>query len=366
MSFTRTWSELRQTRSALPGAARDNVRRGETFTAALEQAEQLFRAAADSPPATSPLLLYYGISQLGRALAAASPILDNNEYQLRGHGLSSPENSWTKFRLENVKVGPPKKQKQPAAFQRVAEVLGACPFEGESRTLDELIALLSFIDLEIVPEKRDLSYPPLGIGLTSHGPGSAFWAVGPQRAELYLAGIPRSIIPFDSLKALDAKIEDDSLWDGTTGRERIDDFFTKYPTLNGIETATNDTGTIAYYRFLPPSREFMQILTTLPLEDGESSVPLPRRFSVFGLDVVLACPDSCGKPDHPFVLWWAVLYTFSMLARYAPSEWRKMIDVDSNESAVRIEQVLSASVDSVPTMMVSLLHEIARSYEIDA
>lgn len=360
MSFVRTWSDLRRTRSTLPGAARLNVRRGETYVAALEQAEQLFRAAKESTPATSPLLLYYGISQLGRALAAASPTLDNDEYRLRGHGLSSPEDSWTGFNLEKVRVQSPKKQKQPAAFQRVAEVLGACSFQGDPRTLDEIMNLLAFTEPGILPEKRDLLYPPLGVDLTSHGSGSVLWSVGPQRAQIYVAGIPRSIIPFDSLKALDSYIEEDSEWEGNTARERLDNFFAKYPTLKGIEIATGESETIAYYRFLPPLLDFMQILVTMPLEEGEPSVPIPSRFSVFGLETALACPDGCGKPDHPFTLWWAVLYTFSMLARYAPSEWRRMIDVDSSTSAVRIEQILSASVHSVPAMAVSILRGIER------
>jgi hypothetical protein len=41
------------------------------YVAALQQAEQLFHAAREAGFASSPLLLFYGLSQAGRAIAAA-------------------------------------------------------------------------------------------------------------------------------------------------------------------------------------------------------------------------------------------------------------------------------------------------------
>ncbi|MFC4088598.1 YaaC family protein [Micromonospora sp. GCM10011541] len=68
------WSDLRATRHAPPGGAGANPERRSTYVAALQQAEELFRATETSGPASSPLLLFYGLSQAGRALTAAATV----------------------------------------------------------------------------------------------------------------------------------------------------------------------------------------------------------------------------------------------------------------------------------------------------
>lgn len=60
-----TWQSLRSLRSQEIGRAAKGSRRA-TFDAALEQAEQLFNAAAMVGTATQPILLFYGLSQLIR------------------------------------------------------------------------------------------------------------------------------------------------------------------------------------------------------------------------------------------------------------------------------------------------------------
>jgi hypothetical protein len=58
------------------------------FASALEQAEQLMRAAQDVGTAARPLPLFYALSQAGRAIAAAR--LPDPAWRLAGHGLSEP------------------------------------------------------------------------------------------------------------------------------------------------------------------------------------------------------------------------------------------------------------------------------------
>jgi hypothetical protein len=66
-----SWSDLRGTRWAPPGSAGADPSRRAVYVAALQQAEQLFHAAREAGFASSPLLLFYGLSQAGRAIAAA-------------------------------------------------------------------------------------------------------------------------------------------------------------------------------------------------------------------------------------------------------------------------------------------------------
>ena len=54
---------------------------------ALEQAEQMFHAAATVGVATRPLQVFYGLSQAGRAIAAAASGLTGDGWELAGHGI---------------------------------------------------------------------------------------------------------------------------------------------------------------------------------------------------------------------------------------------------------------------------------------
>jgi hypothetical protein len=66
------WTELRATRWDPPGAAAVSADRRRTYMFALGQAEQMFRTAAVVGQATRPLLVFYGLNQAGRAIAAAA------------------------------------------------------------------------------------------------------------------------------------------------------------------------------------------------------------------------------------------------------------------------------------------------------
>ena len=49
----------------------------------------MFAAAIASGVAARPLLIFYGLSQAGRALVAASPQLHGADYRLEGHGIKA-------------------------------------------------------------------------------------------------------------------------------------------------------------------------------------------------------------------------------------------------------------------------------------
>jgi hypothetical protein len=79
-----SWQQLRLMRHRPPGVAAVGERRS-VFASALEQSEQLMRAARDVGPAARPLPLFYSLSQAGRAIAAARL---GDRWRLSGHGLS--------------------------------------------------------------------------------------------------------------------------------------------------------------------------------------------------------------------------------------------------------------------------------------
>lgn len=80
------WREIRALRSHPLGRAGKGDRK-RVFGSALVQAEQLLTAAGAAGYASRPILLFYGLSQAGRAIAAAWTAADNDSYRLNGHGI---------------------------------------------------------------------------------------------------------------------------------------------------------------------------------------------------------------------------------------------------------------------------------------
>ncbi|MFB7506416.1 YaaC family protein [Streptomyces broussonetiae] len=123
---------LRGMRANPPGAAATNMARKQTFCAALEQAELMFAAAKVTDAMTRPLLVYYGLNQAGRAIAAAaSNVPDRNQqpgapaepWKLSGHGLKILGGT-------NAMNGPdiasiPLADQDGGAFPRLAEILSS-------------------------------------------------------------------------------------------------------------------------------------------------------------------------------------------------------------------------------------------------
>ena len=54
----------------------------------MEQSEELFKAAANVAPPSRPILLFYGLSQAGRAVAAASKTA-TTDWELQAHGITT-------------------------------------------------------------------------------------------------------------------------------------------------------------------------------------------------------------------------------------------------------------------------------------
>ncbi|MFE5028246.1 YaaC family protein [Streptomyces sp. NPDC056656] len=82
------WGRLRASRSDPPARANTGARR-KTYAAALEQAQQMFHAASVVGPATSPVQVFYGLSQAGRAIVAAAWSLKGEDWRLDSHGIKT-------------------------------------------------------------------------------------------------------------------------------------------------------------------------------------------------------------------------------------------------------------------------------------
>ncbi|MGP4086713.1 YaaC family protein [Streptomyces sp. KR55] len=116
------WRELRGLRTGVAGPARATAERRAVFVAALEQAQQFTEAAESAGPATRPVQIFYALSQFGRAIAAASGLLGQDAWRLKGHGIGT-RNLDASQGLALVEVIPTAK----GSFPTVARAIGAEP-----------------------------------------------------------------------------------------------------------------------------------------------------------------------------------------------------------------------------------------------
>lgn len=121
-SSSHVWRSLRS-RRAVPPVPDGQPERAATFRASLEQAEQQIRAAASVDYDSGALNLFYGLSQAGRAIAAAAPMLSVDEWRLKGHGITVK--NLESFGDDLADVALATQGNGSSSFRRLSAVLGS-------------------------------------------------------------------------------------------------------------------------------------------------------------------------------------------------------------------------------------------------
>jgi hypothetical protein len=314
-----TWRSLRRRRARPPVPAGSPEIRVETFRSALEQAEQQFRAAASVDYDSRALNLYYGVSQAGRAVAAAATGLGQDEWTLQGHGLKARNLVAAGADVSLVIIKPD--GDAIASFTRLSQVLGS-PLPGRI-TLGELWPLMYETTLH-VPLSATL-YWPLHISLRERmGVG----AHGIDNADIEL---PPTIMTV-----------------AVEQRPSLADFLDRYPALQGWRRLTLTGSEVGWQERGNPLRLQWELTE---LEARSEHVVGDRLARYRGHRLVFPAAEGQGAPLHPLMVWWAVLYALSMLTRYQPAEWTKLVDVNRSEQATAVEFVLDAALDVVPDLL---------------
>ena len=335
------WEQLRATRWNPPTGATTAADRRATYVFALEQAEQMFRAAATVGPATRPLLVFYGLSQAGRAItAAASRIGCGDAWKLNGHGISSVGLDRNLPDVE-VRTG---RQGESGSFVRLSELLDSPLWGKESVRLNDLWDLL--------PENEQSPLLDTGIGRRT-----PLWIehrnLHPERHPL--ASVPVVRFPPWVVNA-------------GNGRQALNDYLQAFPDAEG------------YHDFLRSGREpdagpaftlhqdgWGELNMHWLLPNGQSGTPAERLAlletitrpyisTLYFFPIV----TSQKRSLHPLMAWWAVLHTLSMLARYQPAEWASYINVDTSQYAVAIERLLKTAVRVLPQLVAETIDRVAR------
>lgn len=332
----RSWSALRALRSSPPERASSGARR-KTFSSALEQAEQLFDAAAAVGIATQPILAFYGLSQAGRAIAAA--YADGDKWRLTGHGITSGETVEHRLPVADLTVRP----EQGGSFGRIAEILSSrLP---EQVRIGNLWPLLTPTSRHPLPGSGDARF--LTVHAETYGWGTGIPTVRIDRLPAALGEVGQE--HRELLSGVGA--------DWSAQADAVDKFLSRYPTLgeripfraNGqpIGLAWNGDNTCSI-NFRWPDQVVERFA-------GPHDFCLSIANMIRGGYQVHPSLDGGNLSVHPLTAWWAVLYRLSMLARYEPHAWELATDVSSSADAVPIEHLLETAFSTVPELIYHVL-----------
>lgn len=329
------WTRLRATRADPPGAAGGDKRRRAVFVAALEQAEQLFRSAAVDGVASRPLTLFYGLSQAGRALAAASPQAGAGDWELKGHGLQAPDLSRPLPTVPVIQNG-----SADASFIRLSALLGSPPIPDKTSRAVTVADLWDAIpEAQLWPVRPDPDRRPVLRVFTSLHPDPH------PLATVSVVGFP-------------AWVDDPAARAAAFRR-----FMAAFPHADGyslLHTRSQDREEPDLDLVDGGLRAVMHWDTGVPRASVEQRYAKLLEFATPYNDQLYLTPVVGGNtvPMHPLMSWWALLFTLSMLARYQPGDWTAAIDVNASQYAVPLEALLDVALVAVPKLIHSTLLQL--------
>ncbi|PZF88570.1 YaaC family protein [Micromonospora deserti] len=328
------WAALRSTRAEPPAGIKGGRRK--TYVAALEQAQQMFTAAASVGVATRPLLLFYGLSQGGRAIAAATKHVHNNDYPLVGHGI--------KVNTSTL-VGPIAKVQvygdntTAGSFTRLSKILNSPTWDGTAPvSLGELWNTLP--EGSVFPLERSVGAAPLPVSVDEYSVLHQAQTASP--VQLIVTGISADIMP---------------PLQHTGPMPLLEAFLGQYPKLAGH--------TAIYAKGVYPDGQGGTLHLAYPSSHSgyhERTAEALAHSTLYRLHDRYVFPAVGANTDslHPVMAWWAVLFALSMLARYQPEAWADHITVDSSTVAVPIEQLLTAALTAVPELLLQTIMEVSQ------
>jgi hypothetical protein len=289
----------------------------------------LFEAAAAVGSVARPLPLFYAVSQAGRAVAAARAQAD---WEQSGHGLTQDRTTraWSSGDIKRFRVKP---QTRPGVFGAVAQALGV------SRLTKgvELGALWSALPVATPVDDNWLVALPVWPQLYIQESGFALHIGAPHRGYVYL----RDQAPSDDVDEINALLAN-------------------YPAAEGahlevaqgiVQSSQTPWGVSVPVRWPAPNVSF-------PPEG-----PPPQEW--LASQVHVRVPQYRYERQHwllpyvgdgrdalpPLMIWWALLFALSLLARYEPAAWRAALDPDQSLFAVPLEHLLDEALETVPALL---------------
>lgn len=312
-----------------PGAAGGHSERTAVFQSALEQAEQLAKAATDVGYAARPLLLYYALNQAGRAVAAAR--IDGPAWRVEGHGLSEVRSEPpTPLSRRTFKPAPKTSAARRDAFHAVSEVTGS-GLLSRPVALGEVWMAIPELLPPPVHQLKDLDSDwrrPLVVF-------DADWNVDDQDRF--------GLSPYTPLWLLVANMPPG------LSAEQIETYLLRYPTATGAHPRGSGGG------LSPHGQQCIEIAWSTPRREGPSiddAAPINRYQGARLLMPTIGNGDSLS----PLMLWWILLFGLSTIARYDPELWIAALAINDSTDATALETTLDIAAELLPTLIIQALH----------
>ena len=305
---------LQALRADPPGWATSGARRG-VFGAALEQWDALHSASAEVVPAASPILLFYALSQAGRAVCAAN--IRGQPFQSRGHGLRIGDPAGEIGATPVVPEG-----SANTSFAMFCRATGSAGLTGAT-TLGALWAANPKLD--VAPRLGDHDIRAFELTQISGDP--------PTR--VLISGEPARELPEN---------EDDAALELARRMAAYPEIGSDFVVSNSSPRISRDGGP--------------QVEVGWRNTDGTAKAA-DLKVSGYGRpnSGLFLRPSLNAQNDvlEYLPLWWATLLAVSSLARYHPEAWSAALDRDKSREAVPIEEALDIGREMLPWLLLGLL-----------
>lgn len=337
LNAEKCWRLLRASRAEPPGLVTTGARR-RLYGAALEQAEQLWRAGIQVGEAVSPILLYYALTQ-GTQAVLASRVEGNGWRPTPSHGLRPgpvdlPEDATAQ--LDDFSVH----DEGNGYFQQVANLLRSPTLP----TRASLAALASSLPDSPSLLRRSNAYPsPLHVA-ADEGLEVIDWMKA-GRVSAWVSPLPDELVP-------ESPILNPSDPEYLPSLEQVVEWLKPYKRFTG-EGAPS-----AVLQINKASHVFGDTVNAVRLawdDPAANSTDWAGRSA--RIRQLIDHPEDglwghrpngeaipvVGENDqalHPMVSWWAILYSMSMIARYQPNRWARLLNLDASPDAERAREVL--------------------------
>jgi hypothetical protein len=269
---------------------------GQTFGAALEQFEELLLAAARVPPATAPILLFYALSQAGRALVAA---YGGEQWEVHGHGLSI---ATRRDPIGETTIS----AKGDGLFQAVAQATHSDPLT-DGMTLAQLWGRIPGLD---------------------RGPG-----LGAEEPTIFMV---------------------DHQPTNTQSRVARDERGRLLPKGDAF-TADSETYPPLAEARIDYSEQGDRTIVSLEFETSAAAATFDGHLWRYLGATYLRAGGGPGKEPSGLMLWWMLLQALSQLARYEPAGWTRALNPDLSPLAVPLERTLRRAGGLVPLLVLEAL-----------
>jgi len=291
----------------------------------MTQFEEQFAAAKAVTAATRPVNLYYGLTQAGMAIAAAHA---PDPWSFDHHGLHlgdrNPE-------LADMLVGP----KGAGGFQKVATATGS-PLITAPVSLGTLWASLpDLVEAGALPGAAwRIPLALFADTLTATQPRATLYLSGemPEEHDPWMAAFRAMMADYPSAAGCGIPIEDGKIQitHTTDGKWEVT---LRWPAQEASAREMSEQELKAFFGKVAPEYRYRGDRFLRPSIDGAG-----------------------GMPPSPLMTWWLLLYSFSILARYEPRRWVKLLDRDSPKGvAVLLRYALEEALTAVPQLVLEAL-----------